>query len=223
MANYYSDRLNSNNLKRCYEIASDRIKQFLEAEINYTLSRLSTADRVLDLGCGYGRVTERLAGRVKEVVGIDISKDNIALAKQLCKTAGVSFHVMDAQKLMFDDNYFDVTLCLQNGISAFRIDPAALIRESLRVTRKGGLLLVSTYSGKIWHERLKWFEDQSGEGLVGEIDYDLTKDGKIVCKDGFTAITYTREAFAALVSQFDVEMQLTEIDNSSLFCEIIKR
>ncbi len=223
MSNYYSSRLNSNNLQRCYEIASERINQFLEAEILYSLSKIKPDDRVLDLGCGYGRVTERIKGKAKEVVGIDISQDNIDLAKKFWNDDGLFFYGMDAKELIFDNNYFDVTLCLQNGISSFTIDPILLIKESLRVTKKSGLLLISTYSEKIWDERLKWFEKQSQEGLIGEIDYNLTKNGEIVCKDNFTATTYTKERFVQLASEFDVELQLTEIDRSSLFFEMIKK
>jgi len=85
------------------------------------------------------------------------------------------------------------------------------------------LLLISTYSEKIWDERLKWFERQAQEGLIGEIDYGLTKNGKIVCKDGFTAMTYTRDDFINLASGFEIEIEIKEIDDSILFCEMIKK
>lgn len=223
MNNYYSEKLNSNSLKRCYEIAPDRIKQFLEAEIEYTLWKIRSTDRVLDLGCGYGRVAERLATKSKEIIGIDISKDNIELANQLFARENASYLQMNANNLKFDDNTFDITLCLQNGISAFKLEPLALIRESLRVTKKGGLLLISTYSDKIWDDRLKWFELQAKEGLVGDIDYGLTTNGCIVCKDNFTATTYTKDDFIILASHFDAEIQIVEHDNSILFCEMVKK
>mgnify|MGYP003583755159 CR=1 FL=1 len=223
MNSYYSDKLNSNNLKRCYEIAPDRIKQFLEAEIEYTLSKIRNTDTALDLGCGYGRVAERLAVKSKEIIGIDISKDNIDLANRFFARENASYLEMNASNLKFNDNTFDITLCLQNGISAFKLEPLALIRESLRVTKKGGLLLISTYSDKIWDARLKWFELQANEGLIGDIDYQLTKNGCIVCKDNFTATTYTKDDFTILASHFDVEVQITEYDNSILFCEMVKK
>jgi SAM-dependent methyltransferase len=61
MTNYYSASLNSNRLQKCYFIASERVKQFLEAEIAFVLDRTNSNDSVLDLGCGYGRVTTRLS------------------------------------------------------------------------------------------------------------------------------------------------------------------
>ena len=77
MKNYYSKSLNSNNLQKCYDIAPPRVKQFLEAEINFVLSKIKPSDKVLDLGCGYGRVMKKLSEKAKTVTGIDISNDNI--------------------------------------------------------------------------------------------------------------------------------------------------
>jgi SAM-dependent methyltransferase len=77
MKNYDSNLLNSNNLRKCYEIAPVRVIQFLEAEISFVLNKISQNDVVLNLGWGYGRVSIRLLEKAKKVVGIDISKENI--------------------------------------------------------------------------------------------------------------------------------------------------
>jgi len=95
------------------------------------------------------------------------------------------FLCADAAELCFRDDVFDVIVCIQNGICAFGVDHRLLLKEALRVTRNGGTLLFSTYSDKFWEHRLKWFEAQSAEGLLGKIDYSLTGDGEIVCKDPF--------------------------------------
>ena len=78
----------------------------------------------------------------------------------------------------------------------------------------------STYSEKIWPERLLWFELQAKAGLLGEIDYDKTGDGEIVCQDGFTATTITEDQFIELTDSLDAELFITEVDRSSLFCII---
>ncbi|HUS87445.1 MAG TPA: class I SAM-dependent methyltransferase [Bacteroidales bacterium] len=222
MTNYYSNLLNSNKLQRCYEIAPVRVKQFLETEIAFVLNKISQNDIVLDLGCGYGRVAIRLSEKAKKVVGIDISKDNIQLAKKIAgNNVDYEFYTMDAIDLKFDDNFFDTVICVQNGISAFNVNPLTLIKESIRVTRKGGTVLFSSYSEKFWDERLKWFQIQAEHKLIGEIDYKLTKNGVIFCKDGFKAITYSGQEFLELASGFNVQTQIHEIDNSSIFCEMV--
>lgn len=221
---YYSKNLNANRLQKCYEIAPPRIQQLLAAEIDFILRKLSVRDLVLDLGCGYGRVAIELAGKVKKIIGIDISQDNIELAENLYRQVDhLEFYKMNAVKLNFPDSMFDVTICIQNGISSFREDPHLLLKEALRVTKKRGMLLFSSYSDKIWKERLEWFQIQADEKLLGEIDYEQTKDGIIVCKDGFRAITYTANDFLKLASEFNVDVGICEVDNSSVFCEIKKK
>jgi len=56
----YSENLSAMHLKRCYEMAFHRIKQYLETEIRYVLEHIKPSDIVLELGCGYGIVLSRL-------------------------------------------------------------------------------------------------------------------------------------------------------------------
>ena len=222
--NYYSKNLNTSKLQKCYKIAPPRIQQLLTAEIDFVLAKLSKDDIVLDLGCGYGRVAIELANRAKKIIGIDISQGNIELAKSLHQQAdNLEFYKMNAVDLNFPAEIFDVSICIQNGISAFKEDPYLLLKEALRVTKKGGVLLFSTYSDKIWQDRLHWFQLQADENLLGEIDYEQTKDGIIVCKDGFKAITYSENEFLKLAAEFNVNATIYEVDSSSIFCEIKKK
>jgi len=113
-------------------------------------------------------------------------------------------------------------VCIQNGISAFHVDQVKLIKESIRVTKPMGIILFSSYSEKIWDDRLKWFELQAGKGLIGEIDYDQTKNGIIICRDGFSASTVTALRFTKLASEFPhIKFSIKEVDRSSIFLEII--
>ena len=100
MTDYYTEYLNANKLKQCYEIAPERVKQYLESEISFVVNKCKSSDALLDLGCGYGRVAFRLEEKVNRLVGIDNSKDNIQLANKLrrknskCppKGSGLSIH-----------------------------------------------------------------------------------------------------------------------------------
>ncbi|MBM3284388.1 MAG: class I SAM-dependent methyltransferase [Candidatus Aminicenantes bacterium] len=215
---YYEEKLSAERLKKAYAIAPPRVKQYLEAEVSYVLSHISAGDTVLDLGCGYGRAMPGLAGSAGRVTGIDNSWPSLLMARQkLARQPRTSLVAMDAVHLGFRAGVFDVVACIQNGISAFHVDRHALITESLRVTREGGKVLFSTYSEKFWEHRLDWFERQSAAGLLGKIDYEQTRDGLIVCKDGFRATAVSaaelRELAAGLRAAFSIE----EVDGSSLF------
>ncbi|MBU1708242.1 class I SAM-dependent methyltransferase [bacterium] len=223
MSDYYRDKLSAERLKRCYEIASPRIRQYIEAEVDFVLSKIHAGDMVLELGCGYGRILPRLAQKAGRVIGIDNSPVSLTMARQMSADSSYHLAAMNAAQLAFRDNSFDVVVCIQNGISAFHVDQKSLIDESIRVTKSGGILLFSSYSEKFWGERLAWFKQQSNEGLLGEIDFEKTRDGEIVCKDGFTATTVRPEQFLSLMQDFPVEFRIEEVDESSLFCVMISR
>ncbi|OLS30696.1 MAG: Ubiquinone/menaquinone biosynthesis C-methyltransferase UbiE [Candidatus Thorarchaeota archaeon AB_25] len=218
---YYTSKLSSNKLKQCYDIASPRVIEYLEAEIEKVLSHIKPHDDVLELGCGYGRVLDTLLQAARAVVGIDTSKDSLELAKVALRTKPrIHLSLMDARTLGFHDSVFDKTICIQNGISAFNIEPRNLVKESIRVTRDGGICLFSSYSDRFWEHRLDWFRKQSEENLLGEIDWEETRNGVIVCKDGFRATTFREDDFKTLSASLGLDAEIVEVDHSSVFCII---
>ena len=222
MYTYYSDKLSADRLKRAYGIAPARVRRYLEAEISHVLEKIRPGEMVLELGCGYGRVLGRLASRAGLAVGIDTSPASLILAREaLSSRTNATLSCMNAIDLAFGGDTFDCVVCIQNGISAFHVDKSDLIAESVRVTKRGGMVLFSTYAEKFWDARLEWFRLQSEAGLVGRIDEAKTRRGLIVCEDGFTATTIRESDFRALTSGLKADTRIVEVDESSLFCEII--
>ena len=215
---YYAQKLSAQRLRRVYEIAGPRLRQYLEAEIAFVNQRIRPGDRVLELGCGYGRATAKMADRAGEAWGVDNSLASLQLGKSLHPRLRLA--VMDAAELGFADHSFDLTACVQNGVSAFKVDPARLLAECLRVTRPGGLVLLSSYAAEFWPHRLEWFRAQAAEGLLGRIDEEATGDGVIVGRDGFRAVTFAPEDFQALAASCGVRGRIAVVDRSSVFCEI---
>ncbi|UCC47582.1 MAG: class I SAM-dependent methyltransferase [Gemmatimonadota bacterium] len=221
MGDYYSSKLSGQRLRLCYEIAPPRVQRYLQAEIAFVLERVSPSFLVLELGCGYGRVMERLAGKACRVVGIDTSRDSLRMAQEyIGLRSSCQLIQMNAAALGFRDRCFDVVACIQNGISAFNIDRRNLIQEAVRVTRPGGTVLFSSYSQRFWPHRLEWFRTQAQHGLIGPIDEQATGGGVIVCKDGFRATTVSPDEFTSLLSEYPLPPKIIEVDRSSLFCEI---
>jgi SAM-dependent methyltransferase len=221
MSDYYKNSLSSERLLRVYQIAPPRIRQYLEAETAYVLERTNPGDTVLELGCGYGRILPDLVGKAGFVVGIDTSLESLRFGlRDLAGTANITLLNMDAVHLGFADDTFDLVACIQNGISAFHVDKKMLLAESVRVARPRGKVLFSSYSDRFWDDRLEWFRLQSRAGLLGEIDEEKTGDGVIVCRDGFTATTVGPDEFRALAEELGVDFRITEVGDSSLFCEI---
>ena len=209
MGSYYADKLNSQSLFQVYASDIPRVRQYLEAEIDFVRKNLRGDEAVLELAAGYGRIMKELAPHCKSIVGMDISEENVALSKEYLKDwPNTSMIVMDAHAMDFDQ-VFDVILCLQNGLSAMGAD-SAVIHKTLSLLAPGGSAYFSSYSAKFWEWRLKWFEEQA------------EKDGVIICKDGFRATTHSPEALDEIGKNSGLSYKVMEIDESSVFLIISK-
>ena len=187
------------------------------------MKEIKSTDRVLELGCGYGRVLKRLARKAVRVDGIDISEASLAYAQTYLRgISNIHLHFMTARNIKFPAETFDVTMGIQNAISAMKIDPTLLLTQVLRVTKTGGKIILASYSEKLWEDRLQWFIQQSQEGLLGEIDFELTKNGVITCKDGFRATTFFKADFQNLINKESLNATIEEVDESSVVCVIVK-
>jgi trans-aconitate methyltransferase len=78
------------------------LQQTMAAEVLQALD-VTSSERVLDVGCGDGRITSEIALRVPQgyVIGADASSNMIALASQK-SGANLRFEVADARALPFD-------------------------------------------------------------------------------------------------------------------------
>lgn len=90
--------------------------------------------RILDLGCGDGRLTQELVTRGATVVGIDSSQSMIDSAR----SKGLDAHVMDGAKLTFK-NEFDCVFT--NATLHWIPDHDAVCAGMARALKSGGLLV----------------------------------------------------------------------------------
>ena len=98
---------------------------------------------VLDFGCGKGLDSLKLLKAGAKVYGIDIAENYINQTIQLAKNNGFSeknfnFKVMDAHKLEFEENKFD--LVIGNGI-LHHLDKIVAIKSIYKVLKPGGRLV----------------------------------------------------------------------------------
>jgi SAM-dependent methyltransferase len=108
---------------------------------------LSTAQRILAVGCGTGvevRAVQPLTGPDTAIVGIDHSAALIDAARHHTAdaglAAGVTFEVGDAHDLPYADDDFDIVI-LHTLISHVD-DPSQVLREARRVVRPSGVVAV---------------------------------------------------------------------------------
>jgi ubiquinone/menaquinone biosynthesis C-methylase UbiE len=103
--------------------------------------------RVLDAGCGTGRLTGHLPtlNPAIEAVGVDLSPAMLAHARE--RNPGIPFVEADLSALPFGDGHFHGIFAWYSIIHTPPHALPALFREFARVLRPGGMLLLGYQSG----------------------------------------------------------------------------
>jgi SAM-dependent methyltransferase len=104
------------------------------------VARLPAGARVLDLGCGNGAKTSRLATRF-EVVGVDLSEQQLCLAR--ANVPAATFVHGDLAELDFSPGSFGAVTALYSLVHVPREDHRGLFERILRWLEPGGLFLAS--------------------------------------------------------------------------------
>jgi len=117
---------------RYHERFSEVTRQSIHALLD--AAGVRAGGRLLDVATGAGYVAGAAIARGAHAIGVDFSREQIALARRLYPAA--SFHVAAADALPFDDGEFD---CV---VSAFGMphfpDPARALAEAFRVLKPDG-------------------------------------------------------------------------------------
>lgn len=151
---------------------------------------LRAGERVLDVACGTGLVTFRVAaavGSTGEVLGTDVSQTMIELASGVAPPPGcapVRFARMDGERLDVPDGAFDVALDALGLM--YMPDPHRALCEMRRVLRPGGRVAVAVWGRRSrcgWAELFPivdarvasevcpmFFQLGSGDALAGELE-----------------------------------------------------
>lgn len=150
--------------------------------------------KVLDLGCGNGRVYELLKDMGVQYYGLDISQELVKLAKKSVPKG--HFVVGDLLKTPYKDNEFDLIICMAtlHHIPSKSARNDAL-REIYRITKPGGNILITIWYFWNKHFYVKqifrnfWFQ-LKGNSILDPGDFSMpwkTGEGKTVTRRYFHA------------------------------------
>ncbi|GAA1984959.1 methyltransferase domain-containing protein [Catenulispora subtropica] len=109
-------------------------------------SGVAESARCVEVGAGGGHASRQLAhavGPLGRVVGVDIDPAIVDLARRDAEADGldnVEFQTGDAVRLPFEDEHFDVAYA--RLLLTHLPEPLDALREMVRVTRRGGLVVV---------------------------------------------------------------------------------
>lgn len=148
-----------------YVNRSDLLGRLLGLLLHLSPGRVADADfsifyqpyrdgaNLLDVGCGNGRMIAKMQAAGWQVMGIDF--DPIAI--ESARTQGLDAHVGRIEEIDFPSDSFDVVA--SSHVLEHVHDPEQFLKESLRLVKPGGRLLVitpnarstgSTYFGRHW-------------------------------------------------------------------------
>ena len=121
-----------------------------DSQVESALRALVPEDRdlrLLDLGTGTGRMLQLLSPRVGQAVGVDSSREMLAIARANIaepNRANCAVRQADMYQLPWPDGSFDVAIA--HMVLHFADDPAAAVAEAARVLRPDGRLLIVDFA-----------------------------------------------------------------------------
>lgn len=137
--NPQADQMGDESMAR--NLAHQAIAIWPQEQTLFARYRLEGDVRILDLGCGTGEITRRLAMRYPraEILGIDILQSNLEFAEREDLAEGrIRYAVGDAFKLEIEPCSFDLVVCrhMSQAVPHF----SQVLKEITRVLRAGGWL-----------------------------------------------------------------------------------
>ncbi|HEX2943165.1 MAG TPA: class I SAM-dependent methyltransferase [Rhodopila sp.] len=128
--------------------AYDRISHQIATALEHCVQRLDPQpdDHVLDLATGTGWTSRLLSRRGASVIGADFAPALLAAAaaRAEAEQLAIDYRIEDAEKLSFADESFDAVISTFGVMFVSR--PEAAAAEIARVCRKGGRLVLATWT-----------------------------------------------------------------------------
>jgi ubiquinone/menaquinone biosynthesis C-methylase UbiE/DNA-binding transcriptional ArsR family regulator len=148
-----------------------------EKDVETAIARHLTAhgiENFLDAGTGTGRMLELIAPHAARAVGVDVSPDMLAIARDRLLQAHIQnaqVRLADTYRLPFPNGCagagFDVVLFHQ--VLHYLDDPGAAVAEAARVMAPGGRLLIADFAP----HRLEFLRDEFAHRRLGFSDREV--------------------------------------------------
>ena len=103
------------------------------AEGVFELLQPKPGERILDLGCGPGQLTNKISESGAQVVGVDSAPSMIGQARQ--NFPALKFALQDAAAMTFDSEFDAV---FSNAALHWMLDPAAVVKAVAKALKPGG-------------------------------------------------------------------------------------
>ncbi len=130
-------------------------RSFFWRDLEFIKNHIENNNKILDFGCGNGRLLEILKDKKVTYYGVDVSQKLVGLAKNKYPEFAANISKISGQaKLDFPDNFFDATV----AVAVFHHFPdqdfrLAMARELYRVTKPDGKIIVTGWN--LWQKKYR--------------------------------------------------------------------
>lgn len=201
-------------------------KKEIWPEIRTRANRLKAGDRVLDLGCGNGRLLEALKETAVDYLGVDSSPALISLARQ--NYPDKQFVVSDLLNIQeIPDGQFDYIFCLAvlQHLPGVRRREQALLEMTKKLKPQGEIIISNwnLWAHKKHRQQLfkNWWKK-----IIGRFDLDFndlifpwkSANGQEVCERYYHA--FTKNELKRLAKKVDLEIISLEKDSYNFWLKL---
>jgi SAM-dependent methyltransferase len=169
-------------------------------------NKIDSSFRVLDLGCGKGRLSIELNNIGCDVIGLDISEENISYCQNFLQKNGLTFFQHDMRQ-PFRSNYFDWVINFFSSFGYFKNenDNLRTISQAYNNLKKGGFFLIDFMNIEKVIPNLIANETIIEKGIVFEINR-FVEDGfikkNILVKDGDSQYNFQEQVMVLGIDHF---------------------
>ena len=170
----------------------DEVPQVVDSIIDIARSNKSTL-KILDLCCGFGRISAEFARRGFAVTGVDITKSYLQTAQEDASYENLDIEYVHSDAREFiRASYFDVAvnLYISFGYFADQKDDITLVKNVYNSLKDGGYFIIETLGKEIAVRdfiEAEWFE-KAGFTVLTEYEpqdsWTFLKNRWILIKDG---------------------------------------
>jgi len=130
-----------------------------KGSLNFISYFLNKKDKILDLACGYGRITFLIAKKGFNIGGVDISPELIKSAREEARRENLDiiFKIGDFKDLPYSDESFDKIICLWSSFNHLLSENEQIksLNEMYRILKNEGKIIIEMPNGES-----KWAKEQ---------------------------------------------------------------
>ena len=180
-----------------------------QLEFVESIKKISSEEKILDLGCATGNLTEFLGEKTRNIVGIDLDKELLKEAKE--KHPNLNFENMNMLKIneKFEENSFDRVVSFGNTLVHLdsREEVEEFFQKVYKTLKFNGFFIVQIINYNrviekniknlptIDNEKVKFVRDYEYDKSIGKVDFitELTiKEANLNIKNNIKLLALTK-------------------------------